>query len=167
MVTSESVERACLEVGEYSDEIMANEFERFFKQQPAICDFVVELTQESGQQIQELSLFLSYMVFKALEMGGAESIATVTRENIEAAYRESESWIDLMSQAEGTDLQSALLASFNRDTEPYLLQFVVSELNQPLDDGTELDDNGKGEVFFLLKTVISSLSNKENTIGFE
>ncbi len=167
MITSESVEKACTQVGEYSDEMMAGEFERFFQGQPAICAFVVELTQESGQRIQELSLFLSYMVFKALEIGGPDGVTSVTRETIETAYRESESWIDRMSQAEGAELQSALAANFNKDTEPYLLQYVISELNQPLEDGTELDDNGKGEVFFVLKTVISSLANKEKTIGFE
>jgi hypothetical protein len=168
MITTESVEKACSQVGEYSDETMAGEFERFFKEQPAICDFVVELTHDSGQQIQELSLFLSYMVFKALEVGSTGAVTSVTRENIEAAYRDSESWIDRMSQAEGPELQSELASSFNRDTEPFLLQYVISELNEPMEDGTELDDNGKGEVFFLLKTVIASLSNnKENTIGFE
>jgi hypothetical protein len=169
MITSNSVEKACSQVSEYSDEIMAGEFERFFKQQPAICDFVVELTHDSGQQIQELSLFLSYMVFKALEIGSTDNVISVTREGIESAYRESETWIDRMSQADGPELQSALAGSFNKDTEPYLLQYVISELNQPLEDGTELDDNGKGEVFFVLKTVISSLANnnKENTIGFE
>ena len=169
MITSESVEKACSQVGEYSDEMMTGEFERFFREQPAICDFVVELTQESGQRIQELSLFLCYMVFKALEVDGLDAVRSVTRETIEAAYRESESWIDRMSRAEGAELQSALAASFSTDTEPHLLKYVISELNQPLEDGTELDDNGKGEVFFVLKTVISSLSNqmKENNIGFE
>jgi hypothetical protein len=167
MITSESVEKACSQVSEYSDETMAGEFERFFREQPAICDFVVELTHESGQQIQELSLFLSYMVVKALEISNSGSTTAVSRETIEAAYRESESWIDRMSVAEGTELESALAFSFNLDTEPYLLQYVISELNQPLEDGSELDDNGKGEVFFVLKTVIASLSNKENIIGFE
>ena len=159
MITSESVEQTCSQVGEYSDEMMAEEFDRFFRAQPAICDFVVELTHESGQRVQELAMFLSYMVVKTLEIGGIAGIGAVTRETIEAAYGESESWIDHMSRAEGVELQSALAASFKKDTEPYLLQYVVSELNQPLDDGAELDDNEKGEVFFVLKTVISSLSN--------
>jgi hypothetical protein len=60
MVNGESVEKACSEVGEYSDEQMVSEFDRFFRAQPAICDFIVELTHESGQKIQALSLFLSY-----------------------------------------------------------------------------------------------------------
>ena len=159
MITGESVEQACSQVNEYSDEKMAGEFERFFREQPAICEFVAELTHTSGQQIQELALFLSYMVFKTLEIAGGEVVISVTPEAIEAAYRDSESWIDHMSQAEGAELQSTLAASFKKDTEPYLLQYVISELNQPPEGGVELDDNAKGEVFFILKTVISSLSS--------
>ena len=41
-----------------------------------------------------------------------------------------------------------------------MLQYVISEINEPLEDGTELDDEEKGEVFFVLKTVISSFSSR-------
>jgi hypothetical protein len=161
MITGDSVEKACSEVGEYSDEKMIGEFDRFFRAQPAICEFVVEVTQESGQKIQELSLFLAYMVFKAIEMDEPSTIGVVTAEAIEAAYRESESWIERISEAEGTDLQATIAANLQRDTEPYLLQYVISELNAPLEDGSALDDEEKGEVFFVLKTVISSLKPEE------
>src|SRR5688572_33265378 len=94
MINGESVEKACSEVGEYSDEKMIGEFDRFFRAQPAICDFIVELTHESGHKIQELSLFLSYMVFKAIEMDISVGVTAVTPDAIESAYRESESWIE-------------------------------------------------------------------------
>src|SRR6185436_9942150 len=92
MINGESVEKACSEVGDYTDEQMVAEFDRFFRAQPAICDFIVELTQESGQQIQELSLFLSYMVFKTIELGQAAGTGAIKPEEIEAAYRDTESW---------------------------------------------------------------------------
>src|SRR5437870_4098551 len=123
MITGESVEKACSEVGEYSDEKMVEEFDRFFRAQPAICDFIVELTYESGQKIQELSLFLSYMVFKAMEMSGSSASDAVTSAAIESAYHDSESWIERVSSAEGVELQSAIAASLQKDTEPYLLQY--------------------------------------------
>ncbi|HYR86592.1 MAG TPA: hypothetical protein VE422_21070 [Terriglobia bacterium] len=161
MITSDSVEKACSEVGEYSDEKMVDEFDRFFREQPAICEFVVELTHESGQKIQELSLFLAYMVFKAIEMNEPGALVPVTSQAIETAYRDSESWIERISAAESEELQSTIAASLQKDTEPYLLQYVISELNAPLDDGSALDDEEKGEVFFVLKTVISSLTPEE------
>ncbi|MBI4472034.1 MAG: hypothetical protein HY646_05160 [Acidobacteria bacterium] len=162
MVTSETVEKACAEVGEYTDERMVGEFDRFFQSQPAICDFVVELTNQSGQKIQELSLFLSYMVFKALVLGQSTlNVTSVTPVAIETAYHDSESWIEKISTAQGVELERVIASSLQNDTEPYLLQYVISELNQPMDDGTELDDEEKGEVFFVLKTVISSLATSE------
>jgi hypothetical protein len=68
MINSELVDQACAEVNGYTDDRMMSEFDAFFKEQPSICDFITELTSESSLQIQELSLFLSYMVFKAIRM---------------------------------------------------------------------------------------------------
>jgi hypothetical protein len=86
MITGESVEKACSEVGEYTDEHMVDEFDRFFRAQPAICEFIVDVTHESGNKIQELSLFLSYMIFKSVEIDRSESVAAVQPEDIEAAF---------------------------------------------------------------------------------
>ena len=61
-------------------------------------------------------------------------------------------------------MQSAIATSLQRDTEPHLLQYIVSELNEPMEDGAELTDEEKGEVFFLLKTIISSLNDQRRII---
>jgi hypothetical protein len=160
MITNDIVERACTEVGAYTDDQMMSEFDRFFQKQPGICDFVSELTSESTPDIQELSLFLSYMVFKAAEAaepGAPENLKEISAERIESAFHESESWIDRIEQAQ--EDKTTLLPD---DTEPFLVQYVISELNQPLEDGTLLADEQKGEVFFVLRTVISSFARKPN-----
>jgi queuine/archaeosine tRNA-ribosyltransferase len=161
MIAEEAVEKACNEVGQYTDEQMVHEFDRFFKAQPAVCDFIVELTQESGQNIQELSLFLSYMVFKTIEVSDSAQPAMLQPEEIEETYRETESWMTRVSQAEDSELKGAIIQSLQGDTEPHLLQYVMSELNEPMDNGTELNDEEKGEIFFVLKTVISSLCKRK------
>src|SRR5262245_30450716 len=145
MIDEEMVEKACSEVAEYSDEEMVSEFDRFFRAQPAVCEFIVELTHDSGQKIQELSLFLSYMIFKTMEAARPASTEAVKSEEIEAAYRDTESWMELVSQADGAQLQSSVVSSLQRDTEPFLLQYVIGELNEPMEDGTDLNDEEKGE----------------------
>ena len=164
MVTGESVETACGEVGEYTDDRMVGEFDRFFRSQPAVCEFIIELTQGSGQKIQELSLFLSYIVFKAIEIEQAGNLNTVKQEDIEAAYRNTESWMKQVGQAKSAELRSTIAASLNQDTEPFLLQYVISELNEPMEDGVELNDEEKGEVFFVLKTIIASVGQPKGRI---
>jgi hypothetical protein len=151
MISSELVDRACVEVDGYNEDRMMSEFNTFFQEQPSICDFVTELTSESSLKIQELSLFLSYMVFKTVKMGQTDSLGTITSQSIEAAYRESENWIERINQ-DGDEAQ------IPPEPEPHLVQYVISELNQPLEDGKVLEDEEKGEVFFVLKTVISSLT---------
>jgi hypothetical protein len=156
MINGASIEKACSDVGHYTDEQMVKEFDRFFQAQPAVCEFIFELTHESGQKIQELSLFLSYMIFKTVETSQA-SAASVTPDDVEAAYRETESWMTRVNEAQGAELQDSIVRSLQKDTEPHLLQYVISELNEPLENGIELNDEEKGEIFFVLKTVISSL----------
>ncbi len=160
MIGVDSVEKACAEVGDYSDEKMVDEFERFFRAQPAICDFVVELTHDSGLKVQELSLFLAYMVFKTIETNTANPVSTVTPEVIETGYRNTESWMERLSAAEGTELQATITADLQTEAEPHLLQYVMSELNEPMEDGLPLNDEEKGEVFFVVKTVIESFKNQ-------
>jgi hypothetical protein len=160
MITNDIVEKACSEVGAYTDDQMMSEFDRFFQKQPGICDFVAELTSESTSEIQELSLFLSYMVFKAAETaepGSPANLGEVSAERIESAFHESESWIDRIEQA-----QSDKNTLAPDDTEPFLVQYIISELNQPLEDGSHLEDEQKGEVFFVLRTVISSFARQPN-----
>ena len=151
MISSELVDRACAEVDGYTEDRMMSEFNTFFQEQPSICDFVTELTSESSLKIQELSLFLSYMVFKTVKMGHTDKLGAITSQSIEAAYRESEGWIERINQ-DGDEAQ------IPPEPEPHLVQYVISELNQPLEDGKVLEDEEKGEVFFVLKTVISSLT---------
>ena len=161
MITEEAVEKACATVGQYTDEQIAGEFDRFFRAQPALCEFVVEVTHESGQQIQELSLFLSYMIFKTVETSDLKSVSAVKPEAIEAAYRETESWMNRINLIQSVEMEESVNRSLQEETEPHLLQYIISELNEPTEDGAELNDEEKGEVFFVLKTVISSLCTKE------
>lgn len=151
MITNELVDRACEEVDAYTEDRMMEEFDAFFKEQPSICEFIMEVTDDSSVQIQEFALFLSFMIFKTVKISNSDKLDQVSSERVESAYRESEMWVDRISQQES-------LNDAPKDSEPHLIQYVISELNHPLEDGTLLEDEQKGEVFFVLKTVISSLT---------
>jgi len=157
MITDDVLEKTWTEVSEYSDDRMMSEFDLFYKEQPAILDFVIEVTTESSPEIQELSLFLSYMVFKAVKTSRPGEIAAVSPESIEAAYHESESWIERINDVHDGQAEPDI-SMIEKDVEPNLVQYIISELNEPLDDGTVLEDEEKGEVFFVLKTVITSFA---------
>src|SRR5215813_11014728 len=118
MITSDTVEKACTEVSAYTEEQMATEFERFFRNQPDLCDFIVDLTTDSGQQIQELSLFLSYMIFKAVEAAQPAQLEAISQGRIEEAFKQSEAWIERVNQTAG-ESGSAVMSSLATDAEPH------------------------------------------------
>ena len=89
-----------------------------------------------------------------------DSVAKVTPEIIEAGYRDTESWMERLSMVEGSELQSSVASNLQKDEELFLLQYLISELNEPTEDGTELNDEEKGEVFFVVKTVIESFKDQ-------
>jgi len=102
---------------------------------------------------------MSYVVFRAVKSNSSEPLTEVTRENIETALKDSETWIELMNQAEDS-ASSEMLGKLRNESEPHLIQYVITELNRPMEDGVELEDDQKGETFFILKTVISSLAGR-------
>jgi hypothetical protein len=99
------------------------------------------------------------MIFKALKCSGPDSVDAITPQMIESAYRECESWIDELSQTDDSQVE-VVSERLKEETEPYLIQYVIAELNRPDSDGVVLEDEEKGEVFFLLRTVISSLGRR-------
>jgi hypothetical protein len=159
MITSDSVEKACLEVEAYTEDRMDAEFDQFFRQQPDICKFVTQMTLQSSRQLHELALFLSFMIFKAAHLEAPGAWITVDADRIDTAYRENEAWLDRISQINESSTAEVANAVIS-EAEPHLIHYVISELNQPLETGDILEDDQKGEVFFVLKTVISSLARR-------
>ena len=159
MITKESVEKACLEVEAYTQDRMDAEFDRFFREQPEICKFVTQMMLESSRQLHELALFLSFMIFKAAQLEAPGAGTSVDADRIETAYRENEAWLDRISQI-GEVTTGDVANAVGSEAEPHLIHYVISELNQPLETGGMLEDDQKGEAFFVLKTVISSLARR-------
>ncbi len=156
MVTRETIATIRTRAVECSDEILEKKFESFFKKQPALCDFVMELTSTSRQSVGELALYLSYVVYEALMVDRAGSLDEVTSEEIAHACHESEHWVQRMSESQATELPSSTLSDLG--DEPHLISYVISEVHHAATDGLDLKPEEKGAVFFVLTAVIASLT---------
>ncbi len=153
VIGPEIIERVRERVAGFPDDVLDGEFEAFFSKQPEICDFVTDLTSESGQQARELALFLVYMVHKAVEEGRSKDPERVEAQTITSACGESREWIETMNGLDGADIDRSSVSG--RDGELHLLGFVIAEMNEA---GPELSEEEKGTILFVLKTVISSFT---------
>ena len=155
MVQKQTIERIRAQVADCSDETLDREFDQFFARQSEVCNFVMDLTSSSSQKVRELSLYLSYVTYKILseDTGLADPVGA---EVIVNACRESQEWIQGVSEMDARDFSSA--SASEAGNEPYLLGFVISEVQDALEDGLDLDEEEKGTIFFVLKTVIASMT---------
>ena len=158
VIGPEVIERIRERVAEFPDDVLDGEFEAFFSKQPEICNFITDLTSESGQQARELALFLIYMVYKAVAEGRNEDPDRVDAQTITSACGESREWIETMNGLEGADIDRSSVSG--RDGQLHLLGFVIAEMNEA---GLELSEEEKGTILFALKTVISSLTRRSQT----
>ena len=156
MVTRETIATIRAGAVECSDEILEKEFESFFKKQPALCDFVMELTSTGRQSVGELALYLSYIVYEALLVEGAGSLDEVTGQEIAHACHESEHWVHRMSESQAAELPSSTLSDLG--DEPHLISYVISEVHDAATGGLDLTPEENGAVFFVLTAVIASLT---------
>ena len=155
MVHRDTIDRVRRQVAECPDEALDREFEGFFRDQGEICDFVMDLTATSRQPVRELALYLSYVVYRVVAEDSGP-LRPVRPETIAAACLESRRWIERMSEpvvAEAAAVPEAAGA------EPYLIGYVVTEVQDAIEDGLDLGDEETGTVLFVLKTVISSLTD--------
>jgi hypothetical protein len=155
MVQKQTIERIRGQVADCSDEALEREFDEFFEKQPQICDFVMDVASSSSQSVRELSLYLSYVTYKALVLDTGLTDPVDATEIVDACC-ESQEWIQRISEMDREQFDSA--AASDIGDEPYLLGFVITEVQDAIEDGLKLDDEEKGTVFFVLKTVISSMT---------
>jgi hypothetical protein len=121
----------------------------FFDTQPDVLDFIVERTRGRTENICELALFLALFIFKAYDLEHPGKTVTPSRADLAVALDQMTDWMRRLG-GDG-------FADSHRETEPFLLIFVVKELEAPLDDGTALDQLEKDELLGIAKTVILAL----------
>ena len=157
MISRETIEKVSSDVADYSDETLEQEFEELFGTHTEVCQFVMDLTSESRQQVQELVLFLTYMTYKTVvEEGG--NLAPITPETITAAYRESEVWMEHIGRIKESEIESVSFTDVGE--EPHLLGFVVSEINEAVEDRIQPSEEEKGTMFLVMKTVITAMTRR-------
>jgi hypothetical protein len=68
-IPGEIVEKVCSEMNRYSESRMSEEAARFLRQQPYLIQFLQEFTADFPSEVQQLSLYLAYLIWKICSRG--------------------------------------------------------------------------------------------------
>ncbi|MBI1870795.1 MAG: hypothetical protein HYS07_06355 [Chlamydiae bacterium] len=144
VISSDVVKNICFEMRKYPESRMSQEASRFLRQQPQLVQFLQEFTQDFKLEVQQLSLYLSYWIWKACTKGWGRKMPRLDWTLCYHCFlKERETWKD----------QETLLS--RKSTQPHLIHFLGNLIQEDHSDLFK-EDVGKSSIVLILRCVIAA-----------
>jgi hypothetical protein len=154
------VEKTSREVAGFSPNRAKKEMMKISNNQPELLAFVTESSQETGQEVRELAIYMFLVVYRMFQEAHRK-IKKISSEEIIECYEHNEGLMERLEGAHEKFLDR--VASVQTSRQPYVVNYVVDALMEEDDEGEDalaLTEEQKGFLFLLLKTVIDVLDQK-------
>ena len=154
------VEKTWQEVGGFSPDRAKKEMMKIGNSQPELLAFVTESSQEMGQEVRELAIYMFLVVYRMFQEAHGK-INKISSEEIIECYEHNEGLMERLEGAHEKFLDR--VASAQTSKQPYVVKYVADALMEKDDEGEDavsLTEEQKGLLYLLLKTVIDVLDQK-------
>ncbi|MGZ6209931.1 MAG: hypothetical protein ACXWL9_07290 [Syntrophales bacterium] len=127
--------------------------------QPDLLAFVMKSSEEMGQQVRELAIYMFLVVYRMFQKTQGK-IKKISSEEIIECYEHNEGLVERLEGADEKFLDR--IANVQTSKQPHVVQYVVDALmeEEEGEDALVLTDQQKGFLFLLLKSVIDVLDEK-------
>ena len=127
------------------------------KNQPNLLAFMMEFTRDLDQEVQELAIYMFYVVCRMFQKSSKKSLKRISPEEIINCYEKTERFIESL---EGTHERFfERIAKVQLSEQPYVMKYVVEALMEAPEeeDPVILTKDDVGYLFLLFKTVVDLL----------
>lgn len=157
------VEATWMEVGALSGAQARTNMGRIGKSQPYLLAFVLGTTEHLRPEVQELGIYLFFVIHRMFEKAGNRQLKRVTSKRIDEMYGQIQESVGRLEGAHARFLERAALSMSS--SQPFVMKYLVEALMEAPegDDPVDLSDEEMGTLFLVLKTVIDILD--ETTSG--
>ena len=121
--------------------------------QPALLAYVMASTAHSRAAVQEMAVYLYYVILQIFERGVSRRLGSISTSVIDQISKRNESTLDKLAGADERFLERA--AQVQAETQPYVVRYLAEALLE--DQDSDLTENEEGLVFLTLKTVVDAL----------
>jgi hypothetical protein len=127
------------------------------KNQPNLLAFMMEFTRDLDQEVQELAIYMFYVVCRMFQKSSKKSLKRISPEEIINCYEKTERFIESLEGAHERFLER--IAETQLSGQPYVMKYVVEALMEAPEeeDPVALSEEDTGYLFLLLKTVVDLL----------
>ena len=130
------------------------------KNQPNLLAFMMEFTQDLDQEVQELAIYIFYVVCRMFQKSLKKSLKRISPEEIINCYEKTERFIKNLEGAHERFFER--IAETQLSGQPYVMKYVVEALMEAPEeeDPVILTEDDVSYLFLLFKTVVDLLDNK-------
>ena len=127
------------------------------KNQPNLLAFMMEFTQDLDQEVQELAIYMFYVVCRMFQKSSKKSLKRISPEEIINCYEKTERFIESLEGAHERFFER--IAGVQLSEQPYVMKYVVETLMEAPEeeDPVILTEDDVGYLFLLFKTVVDLL----------
>lgn len=161
-ISADLVDETWQEIALYSPDRATSEMMELGKMQPDLLSFILELTEDLGEQAGELGIYMLLVVHHIFRKGYGKPIRQITPEEIIRCHEENERLMESLETAHEKFFNK--VAETQLSPQPYVIKYVVDTLCEPPEDEDiePLAEEDSGFLFLLLKTVIDVLNRNTN-----
>ena len=159
-ISQELVDETWQEFAGFSPVRARKETIKVNKNQPNLLAFMMEFTQDLDQEVQELAIYMFYVVCRMFKKSSKKGLKRISPEEIINCYEKTERFIESL---EGTHERFfERIAEVQLSGQPYVMKYVVETLMEAPDeeDPVALTEEDSGYLFLLFKTAVDLLDNK-------
>jgi hypothetical protein len=156
LISDETLDSACEEVGNYSDDQARFEMERLSKAQPALLAYVMASTEDLEPEAQEVAIYMFVVIHKAFEKQFADRLQVADINSVEQISDANDQAI-LELFADDERIPEAAAAYVQK--QPVLFNYVAECFTEPEEGESELSEDDQGALSVVMKTVIDVLDS--------
>jgi hypothetical protein len=154
-VPDDIVESTWREVASLESGAAWRAMEKVTKRQPALLAYVMASTKDSRPQVQELAIYLFFVVLRMFERLPGHQVKRVDIGKVERCAGENEARLERYSVAHERFLERE--AQSQAHTQPHVLRYICEAVLEEEDPSLKLTEEESGLVFLVLKTVLDLL----------
>lgn len=163
MITESMVEGVWQEVAQYSAFQAHKEMMKLGQRQPNLLAFMTEFSQDLDQEVQELAIYVFFVICRMFEKGSGKKIKTISAEEIEACWEQNEKLMERLEGAHEKFFERTAVVQTSR--QPYVMKYLTEALIESPEgeDPLTLSDEDIGYLFLVLKTVVDVLDKRTDS----
>ena len=159
-ISQELVDETWQEFAGFSPVRARKETIKVNKNQPNLLAFMMEFTQDLDQEVQELAIYMFYVVCRMFQKSSKKSLKRISPEEIINCYEKTERFIESLEGAHERFFER--IAEVQLSEQPYVMKYVVETLMEAPEEeeSITLTEDDIGYLFLLFKTVVDLLDEK-------